>query len=304
MTNRLFTEDQLRNRCIDTLKRFLRIKLGGFRISISTIAAGNMLYRGVLHSQPPTTIDEVSYPPAERITVLGRVNRIGKPMFYCSLAGMGVLYELRAKVGDHFAISEWEVIEPLWMHNLGYHPDALRKLGASANDLSNRARHTHPFRDEPRAHFALRRKLSLAFTADVPIGQEYKYKQSIAMNELLFDKADPLPTTGTDTRWDRAAGTVYPAMRMRGVADNLAMLPEFVDSSLRIKSVRFVVVEAADEVSSAYTSLTLAFSNSFSGRHIVWGAKLAPEVQRRSHIALEGDRWVLRNGFNQIYDIH
>ena len=45
----------------------------------------------------------------------------------------------------------------------------------------------------------------------------------------------------------RVAGTVYPATGMRGDADNAVLLPEFVDSSLRIKTVRYVYVEAADQ---------------------------------------------------------
>jgi hypothetical protein len=41
-----------------------------------------------------------------------------------------VFYELRAKQGDQIALSQWEVAEPVWMHNLGYHEAALAKLGA------------------------------------------------------------------------------------------------------------------------------------------------------------------------------
>jgi hypothetical protein len=49
------------------------------------------------------------------VTKLGRVNRIGKPVFYCSRAAPAVFYELRVKEGDLIALSEWEVAEPLWM---------------------------------------------------------------------------------------------------------------------------------------------------------------------------------------------
>jgi hypothetical protein len=94
------------------------------------------------------------------------------------------------------------------------------------------------------------------------------------------------------------------AMRMRGAADNVAIWPEFVDRSLRIKSVRHVLVEAADEVTSSYTFLTLAISRAFSGTDIVWQDSHLPKVRRRSHIALEGGNWVLRDGFNRIYDFH
>jgi hypothetical protein len=91
---------------------------------------------------------------------------------------------------------------------------------------------------------------------------------------------------------------------MQGAADNMAIWPEFVDSSLRIKSVRHVLVEAADEAKLSYTFLTLATSHTFSGRDIVWQDSLLPEKQRRSHIALENGHWVSRDGFNHIYDLH
>ena len=49
-------------------------------------------------------------------------------MFYCTLGEPPVLYEMRAKRDDLIALSECELIEPLWVHNLGYHDDALDNL--------------------------------------------------------------------------------------------------------------------------------------------------------------------------------
>jgi hypothetical protein len=51
-------------------------------------------------------------------------------------------------------------------------------------------------------------------------------------------------------------------------------------------------------------SLTLAMSTTFCGRDIVWQDVHLPENERRIHIALEGDNWVLRDGFNRICDLH
>jgi hypothetical protein len=299
---KLFSDDQLRDKDIDTLRRFLRSKLGGYIVALKYIRTDNLLYRGVLCQERPTTIDRLSYPPADRITKLGRVNRVAVPVFYCSRAAAAVFYELRAKQGHLIALSEWELTEPLWMHNLGYHHDALRRVGAP--DVSARRQLTNSIPNEPKKNAKMRRQLSLAFTEDVLEGHEHRYKQSIAINELLFHDAQPLPSYPDGPRINRAAGTVYPAMRMRGAADNLAIWPEFVDSSLRIKSVHYVLVEAADEASSSYTFLTLAISHRFSGMDIVWEDNLVPENQRRSRIALENGNWISRDGLNQIYDIH
>ncbi len=302
MTFKIFSDDQIRNKDIDTLKRFLRIKLGGYRVAINDMSTDNLLYRGVMCPELPCTIDRISYPPPDKVVNLGRANRVGQPMFYASRAAPAVFFESRAKQGELFAMSEWEVAEPLWMHNLGYHKDALLKLGAPGIEM--RARLTDPIQNESRENATLRKQLSLAFTEDIQQGREYRYKQSIAINELLFGDAEPLPIRPNGPTSSRVAGTVYPAMQMRGAADNMAIWPEFVDSSLRIKSVRYVLVEAADAAGSAYTVLTVAYSNTFAGRDIVWQDNLPPENQRRSRISLENGDWVLRDGYDRVYDRH
>lgn len=302
MTTKIFSDDQLKRKDIDTLKRFLRCKLGGYKVALSNINTENLLYRGVRWKQRPSKINDVSYPPADRVTRLGRVNRVERPVFYCSCGAPAVFYELRAKQGDLIALSEWEVTEPLWIHNLGYHPDALGRMGGA--DTLPRSRWANPIPNETKTNALLRRQLSMAFTEYVPELQEYRYKRSIAINELLFDGASPLPLYPDGPRSTRAAGTAYPAMEMHGAADNIAIWPEFVDSSLRLKSVRYVLVEATDEARSSYTFLTMSMSTEFAGRDIVWSDVRLREDRRRSLISLEGGSWVLRNGIGEIYDLH
>jgi hypothetical protein len=148
MTLNIFSDDRLQSKDIDTLKRHLRWKLGGYKVMLADIRADNLLYRGVVWKRRPTRVDQVSYPPAEKVATLGRVNRVGKSVFYCSRAAPAVFYELKARRGDLIALSEWGLIEPLWMHNLGYHRDALRKIGTP--DLAARPRLTYPIPQEPR----------------------------------------------------------------------------------------------------------------------------------------------------------
>jgi hypothetical protein len=89
--------------------------------ALKNINAGNIIYRGVPWDHRPDSIAELSYPPVDKVTQLGRLNRPGQPVFYASCAGPGVFYELKAREGSRIAFSEWEVMKPLWMHNLGYH---------------------------------------------------------------------------------------------------------------------------------------------------------------------------------------
>jgi hypothetical protein len=190
MRSELFSDTELRNKSIDALKRHLRSKLAGYHVAFKDIKIGNLLYRGVLWPDRPSKVDQLSYPPADKAK-LNRANRAGHPILYCSVGAPAVFYELRAKQGDRIALSQWEIAEPLWMHNLGYHEAALAKLGAP--DVATRAGTYDLIPNETRKNAKLRRLLSLAFTEEIRIGWEYRYKQSIAINELLFEEAEPIP---------------------------------------------------------------------------------------------------------------
>jgi hypothetical protein len=131
-TFRLLSDSQIRDKDIDTVKRFVRYKIGGYGVSMNDIPTGQTLYRGVFCADRPITVDRISYPPVERVTKLGRLNRPGTPKFYCSVAPASVFYELRAQKRDLIALSRWEVAEPLWMHHVGCHQDAPRRMGLAS----------------------------------------------------------------------------------------------------------------------------------------------------------------------------
>jgi hypothetical protein len=300
----MYPDDQLKKTNIDIIKQWLGYKLGGCIIAIKDIQENNRLFRGVFCEQRPSRISRLSYPPPEKVTKLQRASRVEQPRFYCSVALPGVFYELRAKAGDFIALSEWEVTEALWMHNLGFDQSTLQQMGTQNQNIFLRQQLLNPIPNETRTNKKMRRELSKAFAADVPEGQEYRYKQSIAISEWLptglaaYDPKASAPKTG------KIAGIVYPALKMHGDADNVVLLPEFVESSLKIKSVRYVKIEAADEKMCSYTVLVTAFADRFSNNTIDWRENAGAEEKHRSHIALEDGKWVLRDGYHRIYDVH
>ena len=296
----MFSDDQLRRKDLDTLHRWLLRKLGGYMIAVKDMPAGQRLYRGVRCPERPEKISRISYPPAD-IASLGRLNRPGQPKFYCSAGGPPVFYELHAQRGDLIGFSEWETTEPLWVHNLGYHPRALIRIGAQSGTIDMRYRVTHAIPDETKVNEKIRYQISKAFTADVPRGNEYRYKQTIAINESLSEVVYVGGNFPGVPKNPKIAGTVYPAMKMRGDADNVALLPEFVVSSLRLVSVRYVKVEEANETSSSYKLLTLGIAEKFSGDTINWSNALGPEDDRRTLITFENGHWVMRDGRGRIY---
>ncbi|WP_315765790.1 MULTISPECIES: hypothetical protein [unclassified Bradyrhizobium] len=291
---------------IDAMKAYLRRRIGGYTVAIKPMQTTNRIFRGVFCDELPNSVDRISYPPPELVRRPGRANREHCSMFYGCVGAFPIFLEIHAKQGDLVALSEWTVGEPLWMHNLGYHPDALERLGLPMpNQGSQRAPLITPIASETNYNRRIRRRMSLAFTADVPAGEEYRYKETIAINELLYDRASPI-TTGGDNglRSERVAGTVYPTVKLRGLADNVVLWPNFVDRYLKIKSVRFLRVEAADELTLSYSFLTIGYSERFSGKAIIWQEALAPEPERRTHVNFENGQWVFRDGSNKIYDVH
>jgi len=70
-------------------------------------------------------------------------------------------------------------------------------------------------------------------------------------------------------------------VKLKGLADNVVIWPAFVDRYLKIKSVRFLRVDAADEKTLTYSFLTVGYSQTFSEKAIIWQEDLAPEAQRR-----------------------
>jgi hypothetical protein len=302
-SGRFFTREELQNKDIDTLKRHLRWKLGGYKEASMPMTTANALFRAVKCPERPMTVSCISYPQPHYVTRNGRLNRAGSPVFYCSRAAPSAFFEIHAKQGDTIALSRWALTEPLWMRNLGYHAAALQRVGAA---IEPRMRLVKPIQNETRANDRMRRMLSLACTEDVRSeDEEYKYKLSIAINEWLFDGASLMPTHYPDGPKDgRPAGTVYPAMRMRGVADNVALLPEFVDRYLRLELVQWILVEAADEEPSLCRVKHLATAREFSDGNIIWDETPMNARDGRGTISLEGSNWISRNGFGEIYDIH
>lgn len=299
----LFTDGQLRHQTIQALKAQLQKKLAGMMRAVKDITTENLVYRGVEWGERPDLISQLSYPPPDRVRQFGRLNRPGQSMFYGSRAAPGVFYELRAQLGACICWSEWQVIEPLWMHNLGYHAEALTRMGARPS--SARATLTDPIPNETARNRRLRRQVALAFTENVPLGWEHRYKQSVAIGEFWSEHDEDLPHLVGGPGPEKVAGFVYPAMQMRGDADNVAFIPSFVHSSLALRQAQYVRVERVDPEHSAFTLLTLALAHEFvDGTRIRWREDLPPESDRRCQIALEGGGWVQRDGRGRIYGQH
>jgi hypothetical protein len=74
--------------------------------------------------------------------------------------------------------------------------------------------------------------LTEMFTQIVPGGQEYRYKVSICLAEMLMSD-------------DRLAGIIYPTIAMFANADNVALKPAFVDAGLHFECADCLLITGA-----------------------------------------------------------
>jgi hypothetical protein len=189
---------------------------------------GQEFYRGTsYHAAIPRLQREISYPPADRVQSFSRANPPGKPVFYCSTDPDGVFRELRSRVGQYAVLAKWATTRRAYLHGIGYAsivferanakrpaPDHYRELDASLDPTQR----------------AVRDFLAQEFTKLVD--PNYRLTASIAEAFLAGDDI---------------SGIVYPTIMKNCNSDNVALLPEFVDSGLRLVDAEVVMIDKIRE---------------------------------------------------------
>jgi hypothetical protein len=218
----------------DELLATLRKIHDGFNINAPLIPRGTLLYRAVKVEQKPRRIARISYPPSECVRSQGRANEKGQVMFYASIGARDAcLFESDYQPGDTFAVSEWETTDDLLLNHLGYSSALLREAKSNREDLPKWAKHESDgekialLRDWQSRVFM--RKASYSAPAAL-------YRMSIALSKLALDQA----VGGVGGR--SFAGIMYPSVAMWMNGDNVALLPSYVDSSLVLRKVDFILV--------------------------------------------------------------
>lgn len=186
-------------------------------VSMGTVAApGTKLYRGTNHHvNVPSRIEEIWFPPPERIRSFGRANRPGASMFYCCSDPNGAFREIDVKLGTYAVLATWETVERLVVHDVGYSAEVLKRAGAK-RPLPEHHAQFDAERLTPETR-EVRQFLSLAFTD--PTTNNYRVTAAIA--DMLL-------------ACDGIGGIMYPTVAKSGDVDNLALFPEFVRSGLKL----------------------------------------------------------------------
>lgn len=116
---------------IDFLKNRLELFYKGYALASPFLMPDQVLYRGRKISGKPSKTIELGYRPASSVKKIGRANRQGQTIFYSSTSHDAPFYELQVKTGDLIAISQWKVLEKLFINNVGYAEQTFDRLGSS-----------------------------------------------------------------------------------------------------------------------------------------------------------------------------
>ncbi len=282
----------LRHARIEDLRETIgRISAGYLQIC-PIVGPETALYRGVPWKEKPQNVSQLTHPPIEWVTKLHRAGKPYKPLFYCSTHVGAILYEKGANTGDKFAISTWTPTERLMLNNVGYHADAFEKLGSNrvCPDWQAKAELDE---DSTQRNVLLRKFFSEEFTKNVPKGEEYLYKISVAIAEHHFQQ-------------EMFDGLLYPSIAFRAHADNVALKPTSVEKKLRLKIVKYISVDDFNKT-QGYKITLLDFADSFTkdgsiewkGRGPVWKLKKKGDTLV---LRAENKGWVAQDSKGEIVE--
>jgi hypothetical protein len=202
----------LRRHSIELLSGRVRRLLTGQVARCLQLPAGTLVYRGVPCQELPSRVQQVSYPPPERVAHNQRANRAGVPIFYASATWHPPFFEAGVQPNDEILISRWISRQPLRL--ISFHPaDQCPDDPHADRDQALR----HVLSQLPSPTRAAATFLTKAFTRPVSADTAHHYRLSIAVAEACE----------LGSSFD---GLLYPSAAMPSLAHNLALHPSCLDT--------------------------------------------------------------------------
>jgi hypothetical protein len=247
---------------IEVIEQQLAPVLRGYTVETPRFNPGLRLYRSRI-SDRPSNIRDLLYPPAE-VTPLGRCNKEKYPLLYCSTSRHAAYFESRPELGLTISVSEWRTTESLLVNHVGYVPSAFQRMG------TNRA--NAGWSDKPavipQGMAEIATAIADLFTQSIPANEEYRYKLTAALAAKLI-------------QGDLFGGLMYPTVAMSANADNLALKPSFVDTSLEFVRVELATIDRVRDFAYDVTIFDSACAASSEGT-LEWRGR--------------NDQWTLQSG--------
>lgn len=156
--------------------------------------------------------------------------------------------------------------------------------------------------DNTLANKVIHQFLAESFARKVEVNSEHEYKISIAISEKLLEDIHIQEKNDSMPKDEKFGGIIYPTLSMSADADNIVLLPKFVDKYLELIFVEYYSVESAIP-DIEYKIRLLDFANSFTKNHVEWKGR-PPEWTLPAgslvSVAEEHGRFVVRNAQGQI----
>jgi hypothetical protein len=122
------------------------------------------------------------------------------------------------------------------VNHIGYVPETFKRLG-SGRGVEGVSQFAPNIRYGP-VDRLVHGFLAAEFSKDVAAGFEHQYKMTVAIAEIFLSNI-----ATSSVKDEQFAGLLYPALAMHGNADNLCLVPEFVDHGLEFVEVDYVRVD-------------------------------------------------------------
>ncbi|HJX85023.1 MAG TPA: hypothetical protein VJ723_11820 [Candidatus Angelobacter sp.] len=254
----------------EELREKIRLIHTGFIFNAPIYPAGTLVYRAVRVTERPFHKSRISYPPPQYARVNGRLNEVGKPMFYGALNQFAsCLLECGHKVGEFFAVSAWLTTSIMTMNHLGY-SQAVLDLMKTRRELPSFAK----WNTDDERNKMIREWQCRVFTATVPCNQEHLYRLPIALKNFALGRmVQTYPNAPT-----LFSGVIYPSIAMWLLGDNIAILPSEVDSKMNLFEVILLAVDSVTVTptddggtETAHSLKTYDYARSDEEGNLLWG---------------------------------
>lgn len=253
--------DNLKELGVDEIRELIRPLMTGVTVEAPIIPAETFLYRArklnnSFNKDQKILISDLLYPTADKAT-LGRLNRYGQSVFYCSSSKEPIFFELpNLSEGHEIILSFWQTSKPMIVNNIGYTEFIFTQLGAkrvapswsvrkidetrqkitfNENAIPAETREIILSNDKNRI---LRELMSKEFMRDVPDSERHHYKITTALAELHLGEIR--------NHAQQFAGIIYPSIKMSANGDNLALIPDVVDQHVKFKKATHIKINKRD----------------------------------------------------------
>jgi hypothetical protein len=248
----------------------IKIRIGEMLSSVYLIKMVGAQFPTVYRARPNEgtslfqNIEQVWYPPRDKVKKLGRFNNIGESMFYCSATYNPCIFECHPKKGDWITLLECEAIDrnkKIAVADAFFHKFKSAEgqiiFDKSYDIIQKQGREIIRKKGLEKEHNEIQKFIEKEALKIVKAGEEYKYKITVAIKEIFFT----VPI---------AQGITYPSLATGMENINFALKPQVADEYYRPKIVRVLKVIGEEEQEYVLELVNISESINFNTGEIIY----------------------------------